>query len=552
MKYCPNCEAGYPDSTTNCPQHGALLEKLSELRLGMSILGKYRIERKLISGGMGALYAARRHDQNKKCVLKLISPEHAKEDEYIERFKKEAQIHYKLDHKNVVRCGDLETAEDGAFFFSMEFVETQSGYQSPDLWGFLEKKGPLDVLEAISIARAIAKGLHAVHRQKVVHRDLKPENILMAWDGERWVPKITDFGIAAADASNVQGARAVTSASLLSPPYAAPEQWLGRRSADLDGRTDIYALGITFFRMLTGRNPFYGDSRESWSVQHQTAAPPKPSQLRAEVARWHGLDQLVMGMLSKDSADRPHAKRVIEQLNAVEQRKRVPSQDIRITQPILEKTQLEPAVNPIGKAEFSRGNTRRTSRRAKPKRNFRKLFTAIIGAACFASTVTWLVPEPQISFSGPAPLFLMPPSTPIGRGRPCQLVFEENCLMYIQYLNNGNAPALDARGKINLAIRPSDDIPPQLDTKHFVGIHPNTIDPQTGSTQDEGLASILDARNPSASLARLRDTLSTGSARLYAYGGMNYRNTFRIQQIKSFCYYLEADLQQWHRCESRD
>jgi hypothetical protein len=137
----------------------------------------------------------------------------------------------------------------------------------------------------------------------MVHRDIKPENILMARDAAAWLPKIADFGIVATKESSTAYTR--TGGTLLTMAYAAPEQWRGTAAAELDGRTDLYALGGLLYEMLTGQTPFHAENYEGWSRHHQTTPPQPPSTLRPDLANWQGLDALVLRLLAKDRNDRP-------------------------------------------------------------------------------------------------------------------------------------------------------------------------------------------------------------------------------------------------------
>ena len=180
----------------------------------------------------------------------------------------------------------------------MEFVD------GPDLRDFFrDASQPFDVTLALAITRGITEGLGAAHARGMVHRDIKPRNILMARDEHSWVPKIADFGIVATKEISI--AYTMTGSTFLTMNYAAPEQWRGMRAADLDGRTDLYALGGVLFEMLTGQTVFWAENYEGWSREHLNTVPQPPTRLRPELANWTGLDSLVLRLLAKDREDRP-------------------------------------------------------------------------------------------------------------------------------------------------------------------------------------------------------------------------------------------------------
>lgn len=298
MKICPQCDTGYPDNAETCPTHGGLLSEIIDLRPGMLIRKTYRIERLLGKGGMGSVYLARHELMDAPRALKFLSHELNNDEAFTRRFLREGRMLRQVRHKNVVDCGDLERAEDERLFFAMEFVD------GPDLRGLMHQAGGrLDAAEALKIARGIAEGLGAAHALGMVHRDIKPENVLMARDKSGWVPKIADFGIVATVESST--IYKTTRGSLLTPPYAAPEQWRGTRASELDGRTDLYALGGVLFEMLTGQTVFSAENYEGWLFEHLQTPPRPPSSLRPELASWKGLDALVLRLLAKDREDRP-------------------------------------------------------------------------------------------------------------------------------------------------------------------------------------------------------------------------------------------------------
>lgn len=297
MKICPQCETGYHDTHTTCPTHGGLLSEIRDLKPGMLIRGTYRIKSKLGKGGMGSVYLAQHTLLDEPRALKFLSQDLSEDESFTNRFLHEVRTLRQVRNRNVVDCGDPERAEDDSLFFSMEYVD------GPNLREYLKTAPrPFDVKLALHITRGIAEGLGAAHAKGMVHRDIKPENILLAKEGDEWVPKIADFGIVATKESSHQTR---TGSALLSMAYAAPEQWIGTRAADLDGRTDLYALGGVLFEMLTGQCAFDAENYHGWAQLHMHTPPPAPSTRRADLRNWRGLDELVMKMMAKERDERP-------------------------------------------------------------------------------------------------------------------------------------------------------------------------------------------------------------------------------------------------------
>jgi tRNA A-37 threonylcarbamoyl transferase component Bud32 len=297
MKTCPICEKSWPSHHTNCEADGALLIDSRELEPGTVIRGKYRIVRMLGRGGMGTVYLAEHILLGRLRALKFISSELSQDAAFLRRFRREAQAAIELRHPNVVEVVDLDQAEDGSPYIAMEYVE------GPDLRHALAD-GAFPIERALAIARGIALGLGAAHAKGIIHRDVKPENILLAGgEGKPETSKLLDFGIAAMKESVTVASR--THGLMLTPPYAAPEQWKGMVSEDLDGRTDLYALGGVLYEMLTGQTCFHAPNTEGWMYQHLHQQPPPPSQLRPELSEWRGLDALVLRLLAKERERRP-------------------------------------------------------------------------------------------------------------------------------------------------------------------------------------------------------------------------------------------------------
>ncbi len=336
MKICPQCDTGYPDNAETCPTHGGLLSEIIDLRPGMLIRKTYRIVRLLGKGGMGSVYLAQHELMDAPRALKFLSHELNNDEAFTRRFLREGRMLRQVRHKNVVDCGDLERAEDERLFFAMEFVD------GPDLRGLMHQAGErLDGSEALKIARGIAEGLGAAHALGMVHRDIKPENVLMARDKSGWVPKIADFGIVATVESST--VYKTTHGSLLTPPYAAPEQWRGTRASELDGRTDLYALGGVLFEMLAGQTVFSAENYEGWLFEHLQTPPRPPSSLRPELANWKGLDALVLRLLAKNREERPKdVAELLAMLDAV----RLTTPERQPTVPEMPETRRPTAIEP--------------------------------------------------------------------------------------------------------------------------------------------------------------------------------------------------------------
>ena len=254
----------------------------------------------------------------------------------LRRFRREALTAIELRHPNVVEVVDLDQAEDGTPYIAMEIVE------GPDLRHALAG-GAFSVDRALAIFRGVALGLGAAHAVGIIHRDVKPENILLGQrSGKPETPKLLDFGIAAMK----EGATAIsrTGGLMLTPEYAAPEQWKGVAPEELDGRVDVYALGGVLHEMLTGPSSFHSHNTEGWMYQHLMAEPEVPSRKRSELANWAGLDALELMLLAKDREQRP--KDVAEVLRLAEEVKVGRRDPCRTIVQVYEPTPLDEVPRP--------------------------------------------------------------------------------------------------------------------------------------------------------------------------------------------------------------
>ena len=243
--------------------------------------GRYRIVSPLGSGGMADVYLAEDERLGRLVAVKVLKARLAADDEFLERFRIEAQAAASLNHPGIVAVYDRGSA-DGATYIAMEYVRGESLKQK------VRRDGALPPDEAVTIALAVLSALGAAHARAIVHRDATSYNVMLD-EGGRVV--VTDFGIARMGES----ALTRTGAMMGTSSYLSPEQAQGRPA---DERSDLYSLGVVLYEMLTGRVPFRGESDVAVAVQHVSAAPPNPRTLAPGVSE--ALACVVMRALSKD------------------------------------------------------------------------------------------------------------------------------------------------------------------------------------------------------------------------------------------------------------
>ncbi|MGH3025003.1 MAG: Stk1 family PASTA domain-containing Ser/Thr kinase, partial [Gaiellaceae bacterium] len=246
---------------------------------------RYVIKRKLGSGGMADVYLAEDQELGRRVALKLLDDRHASDEQFVERFRREAQSAAGLNHPNIVSIFDRGRAE-GTYYIAMEYLDGRT------LKELLVRNGPTPIPIAIDYARQILGALSFAHRNGIVHRDIKPHNIIVGGDGRL---KVTDFGIARSGTSQMTEAGSIVGTA----QYLSPEQ---ARGAPVDPRSDLYSLGIVLYEMLTGKVPFTGDTPVEIAMKHLSQVPSPPSELREGVP--HDLDAVVMRALAKDPDQR--------------------------------------------------------------------------------------------------------------------------------------------------------------------------------------------------------------------------------------------------------
>ena len=224
----------------------------------MFIADRYEVISKIGAGGMSDVYKAKDHVLGRFVAIKVLKPEFSEDVGFVSKFHTEAQSAAGLEHPNIVNIYDVGS-EDGLHYIVMEYIEGIT------LKTYIEKKGRLTFKEAVSIAIQVGRGIEAAHNKNIVHRDIKPQNIMISTEGK---VKVMDFGIARAATSNT-----IHSDVMGSVHYSSPEQ---ARNGFIDGKSDIYSLGIVMYEMVTGRVPFDGDTTVAVAIQHlqEEIVPP--------------------------------------------------------------------------------------------------------------------------------------------------------------------------------------------------------------------------------------------------------------------------------------
>jgi serine/threonine-protein kinase len=266
---------------------------------GTVLGGKYRILRKIGSGGIGAVYAAEHIALGSQVAIKVLRGAAAADAAEIARLRREAQVQVSIEHPNVVRVFDLDQMPDGSIYVVMELLR---GYSLAER---LRERGPVAPGEGIPVFRQVCHALDAAHRLGVVHRDLKPGNIFICEDRS---VKVLDFGM-----SKLSGAESLTQDgyTLGTPEYMSPEQCIG---APVDARADIYAFGALMYEALTGEIPLRGRHRRELLDLHQRTMPYYMRDRRPDLEIPQELDAAVMTCLAKRAAERPATARHLDQL----------------------------------------------------------------------------------------------------------------------------------------------------------------------------------------------------------------------------------------------
>ena len=274
----------------------ALRREAFEARRELQQIGQYVLKRKLGAGGMGEVFLAEHRLLKRPCAIKFVRAELASHPSTVARFEREVQAVTGLTHFNTVRVYDYGRADDGAFYYVMEYLD------GPTLESLVRDAGPLDPARVVYLLRQVCGALAEAHSHGMVHRDIKPGNLLVAaLGGQHDVVKVLDFGLVQ-DLTTAAGDDRLTMAGVVigTPAYMAPEQASGE--GGLDARCDVYSLGAVAFFALAGRPPFECRTAGQYLTAHMTQAPPRLTDLRPEVPA--DLAAVVARCLAKNPADR--------------------------------------------------------------------------------------------------------------------------------------------------------------------------------------------------------------------------------------------------------
>jgi serine/threonine protein kinase len=287
-----------------------------ESLVGVTLSGRYLIERLIGEGGMGAVYQAEHTHMRKRMAVKVLHPEMSRMAEVVARFEREAMAAAHIDHPNVAAATDFGKLEDGSFFLVLEYVE---GISLRDAMA----DGRMELGRVLHVTRQIAAGLGRAHALGIVHRDLKPENVmLVAREGDPDFVKVLDFGIAKVPVGELGGeskapGQVLTQLGMVygTPEYMAPEQALGQ---PVDARADLYSLGAMMFEMIAGVRPYEHESKVTLLGMHVTAPIPRMNDRAAGTNAPEEVQAIVTRLLAKESTARfADAKDLIEVIDDV-------------------------------------------------------------------------------------------------------------------------------------------------------------------------------------------------------------------------------------------
>ncbi|PIE19403.1 MAG: hypothetical protein CSA66_02390 [Proteobacteria bacterium] len=298
-KFCPTCSRVYGVDIDRCDVDGDKLVILKEepSLVGHVLDGKYTMLAKLGEGGMGSVYRAEQTSMGREVAIKVLRREYSQNRTAIKRFLREAKASSKLGHPNTITVYDFGQSNDGLLYLVMELL---TGRPLSDI---LDDDGAMPVERAVHIIAQVCDSLSEAHVNGIYHRDLKPENIFIEQKaGNPDFVKVLDFGIAKMNGDDKEVSQATATGMICgTPSYMSPEQAMGQ---DIDGRSDIYALGILLYEMLTDEKPFDGDTPMEVMLKHINEPSPNIHE-RTQLVVPQGIQDTIDAMLAKKAPGRP-------------------------------------------------------------------------------------------------------------------------------------------------------------------------------------------------------------------------------------------------------
>ncbi|MFY9226226.1 MAG: serine/threonine-protein kinase [Blastocatellia bacterium] len=283
--------------------------------VGQILDNQYKIEALLGQGGMGAVYKARHVKLGDLVAIKVMPPHISSNPEHQKRFLREGQAARRFKHPNAITVFDLRETSDGMIYMVLEYIEGHNLREE------INKKGIFTPKEALELIEPVANALNEAHAMGVVHRDIKPENIMVSRSNGKLMLKLLDLGIA--KIIDEKTALTVEGQVLGTPYYMSPEQWgilsstetQSGKSITIDGRADIYSLGVIVYEMVTGQRPFTGSTMQELAVKHITATPLVAKEINPNIPE--AFSQAIARSIAKERENRPATcKEFIEKLEA--------------------------------------------------------------------------------------------------------------------------------------------------------------------------------------------------------------------------------------------
>jgi len=302
MKFCPTCSLKCESHLVRCPVDGTLLKEEQDPLIDTTIAGRYRVLERIGEGGMGMVYKVSQDHLDRIEAMKILASDLVGDPVQKERFFREARAANRIDHPNIIKVHDMGQTGDGLVYMVMDFLKGRTLGDVIDENGFL----PCDRVKRIMIQ--VTRALARAHDCGIIHRDLKPHNIMLQdVDDMKDIVKILDFGLA-----KITDATGLTTKGDLfgTPEYISPEQCRGEKATSL---SDLYALGVVAYEMLTGRPPFIGSPTQILMDQMKKIPSPMTN-YRSDVPA--GLEKVVMQLLSKNPRDRfTDARHLLDELD---------------------------------------------------------------------------------------------------------------------------------------------------------------------------------------------------------------------------------------------